>query len=304
VKYKHLDGKTIALISMFFAIIIGGGTAAITKVALHEIPSFSFTFFRFVFAGISVLPFFLKSKPKFHKNIYKVILFSLFMTINVIFFPLGVNLTTATTASTLYVFGPIIVAVLSYFLFAEQFTMKKSIGVSIGFLGALLIILLPEISKGAPFVGNTTGNIIISVAVIGTALYTLFSKGFQKEYTPLQLTGIFIFTSCIVMIPLAATDLVSHPNWWNAVTESSLLAVLYVGILGTTLWYILYQYAIKHASPLIASMVLYLQPAATFIWAFFLLGEQLNTGLLIGAFLTFTGVYLTIQSKRKIKNSL
>jgi len=72
-----------------------------------------------------------------------------------------------------------------------------------------------------------------------------------------------------------------------------------VGILGTAVWYLLYQYIIKHSSPLTASTILYLQPAATFIWAFLLLGEQVTRGFLIGTALAFLGIYLTLQSPSK-----
>lgn len=298
-KINRYDAKTLAILAMFFCVLIGGAVPVATKFALRDIPPFSFTFLRFVIAGATILPFLVKNRFTIRKNLYKAVLFSLFMTINVIFFPLGVHLTTATVASTLYVFGPIVIAILSYFFLAEKFTSRKIVGIVAGFAGALVIILLPEINKYSPFAGNTFGNLLIGVAVIATAMYTVLSKEFQKSYTPFQLTAIFIFTSCLVLFPLAGIDVVMHPHWWGHVTESALIALLYCGFLGTTLWYLLYQYAIKHASPLIASMVLYLQPAATFFWAFSLLGEQLTGGLLFGATLTFIGVFLTLKSKKQ-----
>jgi len=295
---SKLPTRELVLVAILLTVCIGGGVPVATKIALKDMPAFSFTFFRFVVASICIMPFFLRSKPKFHKSFYHVVLFSLFMTINVVFFPLGVHLTTATIASTLYVFAPLIVAVLSYFLLAEKFTSKKSAGVILGFIGAIIIILLPEIEKGSVFSGNIVGNFLIVIAVLGTALYTVFSKRFQRDYSPMQLTSIFIFTSCVALIPLACTDLFIHPHWWNQTSLSSVWSTIYTGILGTTVWYLLYQYAIKHASPLIASMVLYLQPITTFLWASLLLGEHITSGFIIGALLAFIGVYLTIHTKR------
>lgn len=294
-----LSSKQLAIIAILLSAIIGGGTPVTTKIALREMPSFSFTFFRFVIAAITILPIFLKEKPKFHKDIYKVILFSLFMTVNVIFFPLGVHLTTATIASTLYIFGPIIVAILFYFFIKETFNKKKIVGIIFSLIGALTIILLPEISKGTAFVGSLSGNLFITIAVVATALYTVFSKRFQKEYTPIQLTSIFIFTSCIVLVPLAGFDLITTPHWWKDVTGSAIFTTLYTGLLGTTVWYLLYQYAIKHGSPFIAATVLYLQPITTFLFAFTFLGEQLTSEFLFGALLAFVGVYLSINTKKQ-----
>ncbi len=295
-KTKFSD-KQLALLAIIVAILLGGGVTPLTKIALKDIPVFGYTFLRFFFATILILPFFFKNQPKLHKNFYKVIFFSLFLSVNVILFPLGVRLTTATIAQTLYVFVPIITAIASYFLLTEVFSLQKIVGVLVGFCGALIIILLPEISKGSLFTGNLEGNLIIFLGVIAVALYTVLSKKFQKHYTPFHINAIFIFTTCLLSLFFAVGELFFTPSWWQHIAINSLFATLYIGILGTAIWYLLYQYIIKHSSPLIASMILYFQPVSTFVWAFLLLGEQLNTGLIIGAILAFTGVYLTLHSQ-------
>jgi drug/metabolite transporter (DMT)-like permease len=300
---KNYSTKQLALFIIIVTAIIGGGGAVFTKVAVKEIPALSYTFLRFVIASVSILPFFLRDKPKLHKDIYKVILFSLFMTYNVAVFPFGVALTTATISQVLYAAVPIIVAVLSYYFFAEKFTGWKTVGIVIGFLGAFIVIMLPILTKNAPFSGNILGNLIIFSAAVAVALYTLLSRPFQRHYTPLQVTSIFIFTTTSILFFLALTDLWTHPHWWDHVTIPSLGSTLYVGLLGTTVWYLLYQYAIKHSSPVTAAMTLYLQPATAFVWAAFFLGEQLTIGLVIGVAITFLGLYLTLKTKKSSKSS-
>lgn len=295
--HNQYSPKTLALISILIAVIIGGGVPVLSKIAVREIPSFSFTFLRFVFAAICILPFFLRSKPKFHKDFYKVVLFSLFMSFNVAMFPFGIALTTATISQTLYSFMPIIVALLSYCVLAERFTLQKMFGMTLGFLGALLIITLPVITNNAPFTGNFLGNVIIFSGAVGAAIYTFYSKPFQNHYSPQQLTSIFILITTAVLFFFALSDLWIHPHWWQNVSPISIGSTVYVGLFGTVVWYLLYQYVIKHGSPLIASMSLYLQPAAAFVWASVLLGEQLSPGLVIGAAIAFTGVYLVLKSK-------
>lgn len=298
VNQKQFNGQTLAISAILLAATLGGGIPTLTKISLEEMPPFSFTFLRFFVAAACILPFFLKDKPKMQKDFYKVIFFSLFLSCNVILFPLGVRLTTATIGQTLYIFTPILVAVLAFFFLSEIFNFKKVIGIVVGFFGALIIFLLPEITGGAPFTGNMIGNLIIFLAVLATAFYTVFSKKFQKRYTPLQLTAIFIFTTCFILIFLAASDVVRYPFWWQHTSITPILSVLYVGLIGTAAYYLLTQYAVKHGSPIIASMILYLQPITSFFWAYFLLGEQLTAGLIIGSILAFTGVFLTLQSQR------
>lgn len=292
--------QTIALLAIIFTSIVGAGTGVLTKIAVKEIPPFSFTFFRFLLAAICILPLYLNNRPTHHKDFYKVVLFSLFLSTNVVLFPIGVSLTTATIAATLYVFAPVIVAMISYFLLHERFARQKVAGIILGFIGTLIIILLPVLTKGSPFSGSITGNLIILVAVAGTAIYTVLSKPFQKQYTPQQLTSIFILTTLFLLIFLALLDLSSHPAWWQKISSFSIWSTVYTGILGTVGWYLIYQYAIKHGSPLIASLTLYLQPVFVFLLANPLLGEKLNTGFIIGAVLAFIGVYLVIQSKQHV----
>ena len=116
------NDKQLALLATFTAIILGGGVTPLTKIVLKDIPVFGYTFLRFLFAAVILFPFFLKNKPKLHNDFYKVILFSLFLSLNVILFPIGVRLTTATIGQTLYVFVPILTAILSYFLLSEVFS--------------------------------------------------------------------------------------------------------------------------------------------------------------------------------------
>ena len=293
-----LTDKQIAIFAAVTAIILGGGVTTLSKIALRDIPVFGFTFLRFFCASLVILPYFLKNRPKIQKDFYKVLLFSLFLSVNVLIFPIGVRLTTATIGQTLYVFVPIITALASYFLLSEIFSARKITGVFVGLLGALVIILLPEITKGAPFAGNLQGNFIIFLGVIAVAFYTVLSKKFQKQYTPFQINALFIFLTTILAAGLAIPELFFSSSWLQHISVGATFATVYVGILGTAAWYLLYQYVIKHSTPLIASMILYLQPAATFVWASLLLGERLTIGLLIGVALAFTGVYLTLQAKK------
>lgn len=293
--------QTIALLAIIFTSIVGAGTGVLTKIAVKEIPPFSFTFLRFLFASLCMLPLFINNKPSYHKNLYKVILFSLFLSTNVILFPIGVSLTTATIAATLYVFAPVIVAIISYFLLHERFAAQKVAGIILGFIGTLIIILLPVLAKGSPFSGSITGNLIIFAAVVGTALYTVLSKPFQKNYTPQQLTSVFIFTTLILLALPAYSDFSFHPKWWLDLSSISIWSTVYTGTLGTVGWYLIYQYAIKHGSPLIASLTLYLQPVFVFLLANPLLGERLNASFILGAVLAFVGVFFVIQSKQHRK---
>lgn len=287
----------LAIIAIILAAIVGGGIPVFTKIGLKTITPLNFLFLRFFIASLFMLLILLKKERiKFDKQIFKVMLLSLLATANVIFFTFGVRLTTATISQMLYAAVPIIAGAFSFFLLKERLSLNKSSGIIIGFIGIAIIILLPVIGKASPFKGSLGGNILIFTGVVCFSLYTVFSKKMQKYYSPTFLTTVFSLTTAFVLFFISLSDFTLQSLWLDPLPTEALFSVLYVGILGTAGYYILYQYALKHGTPIIASMTMYLQPIGTFCWALVLLGEHLTGGFVIGATLAITGALLVTYS--------
>lgn len=283
-----------ALISVIFAAIFGGGIAVFSKIGLKQIPPISFTFLRFLIASLCMLPLILKEKIKVDKNIIKIILLSLLASANVVLFAFGIRLTTATISQMLYAVVPVIAGILSYFLLKEKIVSKKILGIFLGLLGVLTLILLPVFENTSNFHGSLIGNLIIMLAVFGFSIYTVLSKKLHKYYSPIFLTFVFAVTTTVILSPFFIKDIINS-QWIYNLRLISILSTLYVGIFGGAVYYILYQYAIKHSTPVIASMTMYLQPIATFFWAFFLLSERLTPGIIIGSTLSIGGAWLVTR---------
>lgn len=294
---KKIKKYNLAILAILGAALLGGAIPVFTKIAVEEIPPFSFTFLRFLIASVFILPLFVRERPKIDKGAGKIVLLSILATANVTLFAFGVQLTTASISQMLYVTVPIVAGVLSYLILKERITAKKALGVALGFAGASLIVFQPLFAGDLEFAGDFAGNVLLLVAIFSFALYTVFSKSAQKKYSPLYLTAIFSFTTLAIMALFLPVDL--GTSWWTSVSTTTILATLYVGIFGTLVYYLLYQYAIKHGSPLIASVILYIQPIATIGWASGLLGEQLTLYFVLGAVLTFAGAWTITRPKSK-----
>lgn len=282
--------KSIFLI--FLAAIIGGGIPVFAKISLKEIPPLSFTLLRFLLAFCVLLPFVIKRKEFHFGNLKRIIFVSLLATANVTLFVFGVGRTTATISQMLYAGVPLIAGIFSFLLLKEKIYPKKLSGILVGFIGVLIIVLLPVLGQHTVFNGDLLGNLIILVAVCLFSLYSVLSKQFQKEYTPLELTIFFVLTTILIQILLMPLDLLKNPNWWTGISLNAIFGVVYVGILGTGIYYLTYQYTIKNSTPIIASMILYLQPIFTFLWASVLLKEKITQEFILGAILAFIGVAL------------
>ena len=271
-----------------FLAILGGSISTFSKLSLQKIPPLTFTFLRFFLASMILFPFFVKNKIHW-KGIWKVILVSFLATVNVMLFIFGLQKTTAPLATTLYVIVPLLVSVLSYFFLKEHLKKKKLFGIFLGVIGFSILLFIPLINNQERFHGDLLGNFLIFIAILSFSFYSVLSKKLQKEYTPFQLTFIFVVVTSILTFFFSFLE-IKNP-WWNNLSSASILSVIYVGVLGTGIFYLLYQYTIKRTTPLLTSMSLYLQPFAAVFFAYSFLGEGITTGFILGCILSLIGVW-------------
>ncbi len=294
---KPMSSRKLAIICILIAAVCSGATSVFAKIALETIPPLSFTFIRFLIASIAITPFLLielRQKQNFHRPSKKVIWLSLIQVVNTIAYSFGVHLTTATSAQMLFSAAPVLTTLALFWLLRERLGKNKILGVGIGFVGTILIILLPALESSAAFNGNVAGNLLVFVAVICLAVYSVLSKQFHHMYSPLYLTSLFIYMATIATAFLAVPDFITHPGWWQSTVAMAWFGVALTGALGAT-FFLLYQYAVKHGSAVIASLTQYLAPIVTFTIASLLLSEQLTVGFVVGAVLALMGVYLATK---------
>lgn len=280
--------------------VLGGAVPVFGKIALTEFPVFSFTFFRFLMAGLLLLPFYLKIRKPTNGDFWKIFGLSLLGMGNVILFAIGIQYTSANIAQAIYTLSPILAAVLSFFIVKERFGLKKITGIILGFFGALILVFIPLLEKGSLNDVTLSGNLIIVLAVISVTLYTVYSKPLQKKYHPIEITMFFCMVTAGISLIFSGMELRTESGWWSDVTLFGAFSLIYVGTIGTALYYLLTQYLIKHATPTIASMVLYVQPFTTIGWAYVLLSEVITQFFIIGICLALFGVWLTMSPQKKL----
>jgi drug/metabolite transporter (DMT)-like permease len=189
----------------------------------------------------------------------------------------------------IYTAVPIVSALLSFYYLKERFGVNKIFGIVVGFVGTVIVVLLPLISSnnGGSTIG---GNLTIVAAMLSISLYWVLSKKFHAQYSSLEINNYFIFTTTGLLFFLSIFDLFKEPTWWQGVSTNAYLALIFVAVLSTAIYYLISQIIVKKATPVMASMVLYVQPFTTFIWAYYFLSEKLSVLFLIGVFLSLLGV--------------
>src|SRR3989344_1873463 len=292
-----MSSRLTTLIAIVSAALLWSTSGVVAKILLTTVNPIPLAFTRFLLASLVILPFFLYQKKRnrisFKQILTEVVPIALFGVGNIAFFYFGIAKTTANAASIIYTTQPLLSVIFSRYLIKEQITSKKLQGILIGFLGVLIIVLLPLLEKGEPFAGDLWGNILIIIATLCWTFYTIGSRYLisYKKYSPLSITTVSLITSTCIFFIL--TLIFPQPQYMSTFTKPlNLVLILHLAILVTVAAYLLFQWAIKHSSATTASFNNYLQPVFGFVLNSTFLGEQMTLGFFIGSVLVLTGVFL------------
>jgi drug/metabolite transporter (DMT)-like permease len=284
------------LVLLIVVMAVTGATTAFFKIALREMPIGLFTFLRYFFTLLVFVPYLLTQKSEPITNRKRLSLIAVVASANVFFFVWGLGYTTAIISGMLYGSVPLVTSALAALILHEKVSFKKWLGIVVGFVGVLVIVLAPALGGEPLSTGTLFGNGVILLAVLSFCMYSVLSKKYSHEYSPITITKYFFFTTFI----LQTIFLLFHPSTFALLNKISLkawLCVAYSGVIGTTVYYVLYQYVIKRASPVLASMTFFLQPLANIMWAKIFIDEKLSSTFFIGMIFIFLGMAVVFHAQ-------
>lgn len=223
------------------------------------------------------------------------------VSVNQLFFFYGLNLSSSINAGIIMTINPIIVVLLSYLLLKEGITAKKSIGIGIGAIGAVLLTLTAGTGSGDSILGDT----FLFINAVSYGVYLVVVKPLMQKYKPLTvITYVFSFGLIYVLL-FPPTIIHLMDTDFGAIPSDVWIKIAYV-IIGVTFFtYLLTVYGLKTLSPSVSSAYIYLQPVLVIFFAILLsyLGvadDYTNTITLekiVYMLLIFMGVYITSSGK-------
>ena len=175
----------------------------------------------------------------------------------------------------------------------ERITLYKMIGLLTGFLG-VVILTLPSVHAGW-----TQGLIGMGACLLATIFYA-FAAVFARKNTaglPPQLQAFLQLTigSAIIWLAIFATQgtpaLPTQPLTW--------VALVWLGLLGSCIAYILYFYLLHKIGPTRVSTTTYISPMVGVLLGILFLGEPFYWQSFVGAVLILSGIYLVNLKKKK-----
>ncbi|MDB5654949.1 MAG: hypothetical protein JWQ94_2562 [Tardiphaga sp.] len=277
----------MTLLQLFCAVLVHllwGYQFVSIKVGLGEFPPLFFLTLRFLAIAALLLPFVKTPKRGDFAAIAAISVF--FGGLNFGLFYVGLGLGSGSVSAIAYQLATPFTVLLAWPLLAERPSLLSSAGVSLAFLGVVVIVAGPQLSaNGLPV-----------LLVIGSAFAFAVGNVLAKKhgpFDPLMLTGWSslltvpqVFLMSLLLEHGQLTTLVTaDPRGWLALAYTVLIG----GIVGFGLWF----WLIARCSMARVAPFGLLLPVFAVIFSVLFLGEHVTPKLIAGAALAIAGVALT-----------
>ena len=211
-------------------------------------------------------------------------------------FALAARVLPAGQSAILNATTPLLGVVVGALVFQERTTAAKLAGVMVGLLGVAVLI---NANLQQPTLDAAWG---IAACLAATCCYafagflTVRWIGQRGGLDPrLIALGSQVGAACL-LLPFAAVQLVSSPVDWHAISPAVWWSVLGLGLLCTSLAYVLFFRLIADEGALKALTVTFLIPVFGALWGWLALGETLGASHLAGALLIGLALVLVIRN--------
>lgn len=278
---------------LLFVVTIWALNFSVVKYSLEEIDPITFNAFRFglaiIFIWVVVLVRNIKIRIEARDWLKLIGLALLGNLIYQMLFIFGIDRTFSANAAVMLGTIPVWTALFSHLFFEEKLTRIRGFGVFFAFLGVALIM---GGGNGGFALGSqsATGDLIIVIAAMVFATYTLLSKSFLQKYTPIELSTVVMTVGGGGLIIAAIPGLITLE--YSNVSLPAYGGALYSGIFAIGVAYLAWNYGIRQVGAVRTSTFQNLVPVLGVILGYLLLGETLTVLQYFGAASVILGIVL------------
>jgi drug/metabolite transporter (DMT)-like permease len=310
------------MILIFILYMLFASTFTLGKLALAYTSPIFFIGLRMIVAGSLLLGyqyFFNKAKWKIELSVWplylKIITFHVFIAYIFEFWAL--QYVNASKACLLFNLSPFITAYFSYLVFSEKLSLKKWLGLCIGFAG-----MIPTLLAHTPLEDMIGGlwriswpEIALLTSVASSAYgWMLVKQCMRLNYAPAMINGIGMFggglaafiTSLIIegvpnIHPSSAPTFIDLAFAMHLGPSAPYIALLsYMGLLvliANIICYNLYGYLLAKFSPVLLSFAGFTTPLFAAAYDWILVGQPVSWQFSIAIFATGIGLYIFYNDK-------
>jgi len=278
-------------------ILIWSTTWAVIRVGLRGIPPFTGVALRFTLASAALLALapLLGVKLGRSPNEWRLWIANSLLTFAI---PYGVLYWAEQTvpsglAAVLFATMPLIVAVAAHFALAgDRLTVLGTLGILIGFAGIAVIFSEDFQALGGAQVRTAAAVLLVSplCAGIGSILVKKWGEGVH----PISIAAVPMGITALLMGALALVAERGRPVHFDT---PSVLAVLYLGIMGSAVPFTVYFWLLKQQTATRMSLINYATPVIAVAVGTLFMGEPFTARIAAGTALVLVGVGVALRQR-------
>lgn len=218
-----------------------------------------------------------------------VILQGVFLAITNLLYFYSLKYLSAGIVTVMFFTYPVTVAILAAIFFKEKGTKRLIPSIILALLGVLLI------SSCNSFDGLSSYKYLF-VALIATMSYSAFCLTGQKTAVNYDSMALTVTQCAIVLFAVFVLDC-KHLDFVGTITAQQLFITFLMAIFGTWLAFEFLQKGIQHLGSTLASLISMIEPPATLLLAFLVLGEKMTLLQIIGTIMVLASVFIVVLPK-------
>lgn len=289
-----------AYAELTFAMIIAGSSVVASKLLVQTLPVFLASECSLIVALTILIPLTYITKKSIPKidNKTRIVLFlqsitGIFLFRVFLFF--GLKFTSAIESSLITSTSPAMVGLLAFFLLKEKLSLNRIIGIVFVVVGLLIVNVYspPAISS---YTNSIKGNVLILIAIVGEALFSILSKMTTTNIPPIYRTTIIAAFAVVLFIPCSIYDILHFD--FSQVNNTAFLSVLYYGTFVSVVSYILWFKGISKVPASNAAVFTGIMSVSSIFLSSIILKERILQSHIISLIFIVFGICFSCSSSK------
>lgn len=283
----------LAEVAVLGMALIWGVNFSVIKYGTNLIPALAFNGVRVALAALCLIAIALVfgTRPSRRDALVVFALGMLGNGIYQIFFAEGITRTRAGEAALVVGASPALMALFGRMLGVERISRRGAMGIGLSIFGVALVVLGRAAAGTGPQGGTLLGTLLVLCGSVCWAIYTVLLVPYTQRMSGWYVIALSMAGGAMVLVVVGARAIAAHD--WSATPAGAYVSMLYAGLGGLVIAYILWYRGVKVLGPTRTALYANFQPFIALMVAWFTLGETPRLWQIIGAATIVGGVLLT-----------
>ena len=198
----------------------------------------------------------------------------------------GFSNLSAGVGGILFATQPLIIAVMAAALGIQRLTTATLIGFVVSFAG-IIFLFADDFATLSNSSKALWGAAQIFMCCVAFSVNVVLSPPLVKEYGALRMTILTMILAAVPALPFFRMGIIEVVQGFDLFAWSTLI---YLGLIGTIIAVITWNYAVGHVQPTTAGASLYFIPLLAIITGYIVLNEPISLRMIIGGLIVMAGV--------------